>query len=82
MHNTLVILGVSSRIETVVVGGTRQKGLTDTNISEEDKQEVWERVCRFMPSLRVSTNPPAFVTEGSNTCVSVRVCRCLLPWTR
>ena len=37
-----------------MVGGTRQVGSYDTNVSEEDKKETWERACQLLPSLRVS----------------------------
>jgi len=41
--------------ETVVIGGTRQSGDSDTEIRPSDSEEIWKRACKYMPSLEGAT---------------------------
>ncbi|KAL3137419.1 hypothetical protein ABBQ32_006940 [Trebouxia sp. C0010 RCD-2024] len=43
---------VIPNLETVVLGGTTQKGSWDTSINKEDKQRILEGCCQLVPSLK------------------------------
>lgn len=43
---------VIPNLETVVLGGTTQKGSWDTSINEQDKQRILEGCCQLVPSLK------------------------------
>ena len=43
------------RKEWVVVGGTRQANDGNTEIVQKDFDDVWNRACEVVPSLKVST---------------------------
>jgi len=36
-----------------VVGGTRQQGDGDLNVRAADRDRIWERACKYVPSLKV-----------------------------
>lgn len=38
--------------DTVVVGGTRQQGDGDLNVRAADRDRIWERACKYVPSLK------------------------------
>lgn len=52
LFKCLRAIRLSSR-ETVTVGGTRQVGDSDLQHRPEDRDEVWKRACKYMPSLEV-----------------------------
>ena len=42
-------------METCTVGGTRESNVWDTEVKQKDIDEVMERACKVVPSLRVRT---------------------------
>ena len=40
-------------IDTVAIGGTRQRDDEDTHIREHEHTDIWNRACDLMPSLKV-----------------------------
>ena len=47
-HDFLIL-----RQEWVVVGGTRQANNSNTQIVQKDLDDVWNRACEVIPSLKV-----------------------------
>jgi glycine/D-amino acid oxidase-like deaminating enzyme len=37
--------------ETITIGGTRQTGDTDLRLRVQDREKVWSKACKFVPSL-------------------------------
>ena len=49
--------------DTVVLGGTAQKGDADVTPREEDRARILERACEVMPSLRAAEIVRDWVSE-------------------